>query len=95
MNASSPQNQSGGPASLAGSDALPLWATLADLARRNGRRLVVLFGSAARGETARDLDLAIALYERFANWAVTRSAVLAAPARSSDSSGAPSEPAQG
>ncbi len=33
--------------------------SLADLARRHGWRLVVLFGSAARGEAARDLDLAV------------------------------------
>jgi predicted nucleotidyltransferase len=56
------------------------------IARRNGWRLVVLFGSAARGEAARDLDLAVLpkampslleqgawlaeLEERLAPWAV-------------------------
>lgn len=59
---------------------------VSDLARRNGWRLVVLFGSAARGEAARDLDLAVLpktmpslltqgawlaeLEERLAPWAV-------------------------
>lgn len=40
------------------------------------------------------VDPAIALYERFAAWVATRSAVLAAPAPSSDD-GSPPEPAQG
>ncbi len=37
----------------------PIRASLSDLARRYHWRLLVLFGSAARGEPARDLDLAV------------------------------------
>ncbi len=37
----------------------PLLSELGDIARRHAWRLLVLFGSAARGERARDLDVAI------------------------------------
>lgn len=63
-----------------------LHLAVSDLAHRHGWRLVVLFGSAARGEAARDLDLAVLpktmpsllaqgawlaeLEERLAPWAV-------------------------
>lgn len=59
MMASTPSNRPGRPASLAGPDISQFRATLTDLARHHGWRLVVRFGSAARGETARDLDLAV------------------------------------
>jgi len=36
-----------------------LHVAVSDLAHRHGWRLAVLFGSAARGEAARDLDLAV------------------------------------
>ena len=64
----------------------PLLRALSSLARLYGWRLLVLFGSAARGEPARDLDLAVlpavmpsllaqgawqaALEERLAPWPV-------------------------
>ncbi|MCU0836309.1 MAG: nucleotidyltransferase domain-containing protein [Chromatiaceae bacterium] len=86
MSAGASLDQPDSPATGVRPETSRLQDILSQLARRHAWRLVVLFGSAARGEAARDLDLAVLpaavsslltqgawlaeLKERLAPWAV-------------------------